>query len=198
LSNKKFRIRCSAIGEIMGASRTKDPLSKTAQSYLQKWMKDEAFGFSIPLDNKFVRKGNEMEPKALEWMGCDKHVTSYENDILTGTPDTIDGETVRDVKCSWDHTTFPMYDTACPNKGYWWQLQGYMILTGCRQASLDYFLFSYEDLSYDHIPMEKRHKRFEIEYDPTAEAKIREKVEQCQAYVDEHWVELGRVELDEF
>ena len=37
-----------------------------------------------------------------------------------------------------------------------------------------------------------------VEYDPTAEAKIREKVEQCQAYVDKHWIELGRVELDEF
>lgn len=45
-----------------------------------------------------------------------------------------------DLKCSWDLSTFPMYDLKIKNKLYWWQLQCYMHLTGARTAKLCYAL----------------------------------------------------------
>jgi hypothetical protein len=69
------------------------------------------------------------------------------NDFIKGTPDTFDGaeiitkaETIIDVKSSWDIFTFFKTFTKNMNKDYWWQLQGYMALTGATNSILAYCL----------------------------------------------------------
>jgi hypothetical protein len=76
----------------------------------------------------------------------DKNVDRVSNDYIIGTPDLYDGETLAesneivDIKSSWDIFTFlsnvqePMNDT------YYWQLQGYMALTGAKIGTIAYCL----------------------------------------------------------
>lgn len=195
----KFKIRCHAISEIMATSRTKDPLSVGCKTYLKKWMADKAFGFSIDHGNKYTNKGHAMEGPALDYLGLEKNKQFYEDEFIQGTPDALTEGLVIDIKNSWDHSTFPLYEKDLPSKAYYWQMQGYMHLTGKKEAHVCYFLQSWEDLNYDHVPMSGRIKTFPVMYDEDAIGKVMEKVKLCQAYVDEHWVDVGRVEpQDEF
>lgn len=163
-------------------------------------MKEKAFGVKLEFSNKYTDKGNNLEDVALAHIGLKKNEESFENDFLTGTPDALEGKVVVDVKNSWDHSTFPFYESKCPNKDYWWQLQGYMILTGYRKAQLEYFLLTNPEggPNYDHINIEDRIKTFPVEFDETAEEKIKERVALCQKYVDENYKPVRKVEEDLF
>ena len=65
---------------------------------------------------------------------------------MTGTPDLFEGETIQtatriiDIKSSWSIHTFFQTMAKAIDKGYFWQLQGYMDLTGAPAASLVYCL----------------------------------------------------------
>jgi hypothetical protein len=117
-----------------------------------------------------------------------------------------------DVKCSWDATTFPWFETEVPNKDYFFQLQGYMFLTGKQESILAYCLINtpfqmVEDEIrrahwkfnlieentelrkeveskhiFDHIPEHKRVKYWFIRRDESVIEKIKERVELCREY----------------
>lgn len=144
-----MKIRCSSLGQIMTNSRKKGELSKTAQSCVKQIVKEEMLGVRRMLSNKYLDKGIIMEDAAIDLVvqryELDPFTTSkneehFSNDFLTGTPDLILDDEVRDIKCSWGVDTFPLLDTDIPNKDYYWQLMGYMALTGKRTAFLDYCL----------------------------------------------------------
>jgi hypothetical protein len=149
---KEFKIRASAIGKIMTAPRSKsETLSETAKGYLREWYISEKYGRTKEIRSKFLTKGNEAEEKSITLLNeyflkngkrilLKKNDEHHENEHMTGTPDLLPLDEVFDVKSSWDLFTFPFFDTECTNKMYWWQLQGYMHLTGREKASICYCL----------------------------------------------------------
>ena len=218
-----MKIRCSAIGKLMSTPRTKgEILSETAKTYIQDLFKEKELGIAREFWSRYTDKGIQMEDEAIDFagqvLGWDfvvKNEQGYENDYITGTPDVITKYLLADIKCSWDGTTFPLFDTELKNKDYYWQLQGYMWLTGLEQAELVYCLMNTphqivedevrrahwkaglidEDLdlreavqsqhTFDHLPNNLRVKRFIIRKDEEAIEKIKEKVELAREYYEQ-------------
>lgn len=198
---KEFKIRCSAIGEIMTKSRSKsNPLSKTTESYLQEWVKEQIYGVKNFKGNKYTQKGIEVEDASINYIADElgyhflaKNESHFENDFLTGTPDVITNELVIDVKNSWDMFTFPLFEEEIPTKGYYYQLQGYMALTGKQNAKLIYTLMdtpeelinNWTDAPYSYEGLESKYriKEFNIERDQEVISDIYKKVEECREYI---------------
>jgi hypothetical protein len=218
-----MKIRCSAIGKLMSTPRTKgETLSETAKTYIQDLFKEKELGIAREFWSRYTDKGLQMEDEAIDFagqvLGWDfvvKNEQGYENDWITGTPDVITKYLLADIKCSWDGTTFPLFDTDLKNKDYYWQLHGYMWLTGLDQAELVYCLMDTphqivedevrrahwkaglidEDLdlreavqsqhTFDHLPNNLRVKRFIIRKDEESIEKIKEKVELAREYYEQ-------------
>jgi len=143
-----FKIRCSAIGKIMTEARSKsEPLSKTCITYLEEWTKEQIYDRRKEIDSKYMEKGILMEDSAIDFVSSYypdlplliKNEKNFASDYITGTPDLILDEEVIDIKCSWDCFTFPLFEKEL-NKDYYWQLQGYMYLTGCSKGRIIYVL----------------------------------------------------------
>lgn len=130
-------------------------LGQTGYTYLEQCLKEHLYKRRKDIKSKYLTKGNESEEDGFTLMALQldlgmvyKNTKYFENDFICGTPDLIQNGIVYDNKCSWDLDTFPMFEKEIPNKDYWWQLQCYMELTGCRKAVLAYTLI---DASYDLI-----------------------------------------------
>lgn len=142
-----FKIRCSAIGQIMTNPRSKsESLSKTAMSYCETWLKEQIYNRKREFTNKYVIKGLIVEDHSIDLIARQlgygmlfKNEQSFENDYLTGTPDIITKDTVLDAKSSWDVFTFPLFETEA-NSDYVWQGYGYMNLTGKTKYKVCYVL----------------------------------------------------------
>ena len=127
--------------------RDKPPvLSETAKTYLRGWFIEQQFGRVKEFTNKFLEKGISVEDEAIELYSrvtarkfIKKNEESFENAVLTGTPDIV-MDIVTDIKSSWDIFTFPMFQEGPESSLYWWQLQGYMWLTDKPSAELAYCL----------------------------------------------------------
>lgn len=148
---KEFKIRCSAIGQIMTNPRAKKDieaglLSATSKTYCQDWYKEQIYKRRKSFSNKYVQKGLVVEDNSLDFvaeqLGYDslpKNEEFFQNDFLTGTPDAILPDHLIDVKNSWDCFTFPMFEDTV-DKNYFYQAQGYMALTGLKSYKLIYTL----------------------------------------------------------
>ena len=208
---KEFKIRCSAIGKIMGVKG----LGKTGESFLQEWLKEQIYQRRKEFSNKYTEKGLIMEDNSLDYVAEHldygmllKNEEYFENDFLTGTPDVILDDHLIDVKNSWDCFTFPSFYNAVPNKDYYWQAQGYMALTGKSKYKLIYVLMDtpdhliekefkwnnpneleetvfYNKFKYGKIDAKYRIKVFEIERNDDDIAKIEERVNECRNYINQ-------------
>jgi hypothetical protein len=215
-----MKIRCSALGQVMTNGRG-TALSKTCQSYVEKLLKEKMYDTRIFNTNKYMEKGLIMEDDAIDLLsehyklgGVIKNEEYFENDYITGTPDLILDDCVRDIKCSWDLNTFPVFYRTIPSKDYYWQLQGYMWLTGKRMAYLDYcltdtphhliesecrsmaFRSGVKELNdmekgliesrmkFSHHPSHMRIKTFEIKYEPSAIEDIKNRVIEINNYTE--------------
>ena len=135
-----------------------------------------------------------------------------ENDYLTGTCDVIHDGVIYDIKNPWDCFTMPLFDDTIKNKDYEWQLQCYMELYDCDNAELVYTLndtpedivnkeifykakelcssadevrFEVESYhTYSDLDEWKRVKIFKIKRDKEKMKLVKERVEQCQEYID--------------
>ena len=148
-----FKIRASQVGQIMTSPRSKADkeaglLSKTTETYVDIWIKEQLYDRKKPLDNKYLEKGITVEDdsidyiaKELKYTGIKKNEESFENDWMTGTPDVIKSKLI-DVKNNWDCFSFPLHDTKVPKPIYEWQLLAYMDLTGdkYKEGELIYIL----------------------------------------------------------
>lgn len=139
----KFKIRASGCSNIMGAKG----LGDTGKTFAKEWLKEYLYNRSPEIKSKYIEKGNQSEEDGFTLMATElnlgmvyKNTEFFSNDFMTGTPDLIVNGTVYDNKCSWSLSTFPMFDDVCKNKDYYWQLQTYMELTGCKKAILAYTL----------------------------------------------------------
>lgn len=208
------------LGELEEKRDAPPTLSKTTISYLNKLHREEVFGRRYEIKSKYLEKGIHQEEDSItlytEVFGelLLKNKETFSNDYITGTPDNIQGK-VRDFKSSWDFTTFPMYETSLPNSDYYWQMQGYMDLTGLKTAEVAYCLVDTsevliqdeirrtgwklgmidipEDLEkeieanmrYEDIPKEMRVKVFQVDYDPDKIVSLYKQIELCRKYLNE-------------
>ena len=217
-----FRVRCSALGKVMTSPRSKSEiLSQTAKTYVEEQVLLAKYGIVKTFNSRYTDKGNLVEDESiklasevLELGFILKNDEHFSNDWVTGTPDVNTDSLILDVKSSWDATTFPFFATEIPTKDYYYQLQGYMWLTGKQKSLLVYCLVNTPidmvqdeirrahwnanlleeslDLidevqkrhNFDHIPDNRRVKVFEVERDDEVIEQIKERVELCREYYE--------------
>jgi len=194
----EFKIRASAGGNLMTEPRSKtEILSETTKTYVYEWLKEKIYGVKKEIKSKYLNKGLKLEDtaidKSIEWLDLPfaiKNELFFENDYFCGTPDLIVDGVVYDTKCSWDCFTFPLFENDIPSKDYFYQLQIYMELTGCKKATLVYVLLNtpdeltYEDKhNYDSVDKKYRIKTYEINYDSEVIEKLKTKVVQVREFI---------------
>ena len=215
-----MKVRCSQIGKIMTNPRKSgEVLSQTAKTYVQDLVLEEKYGIQKEFSSRYTDKGNEVEDLSialvndvLNYKFIYKNDEHFNNDWITGTPDVNTDEVLIDVKSSWDASTFPFFETELPNKDYYYQLQGYMWLTGKMESVLAYCLIDtplemVEDEvrrahwklhlieeskelrkeieskhKFSHIPKNRRVKYWFVQKDESVIEQIKERVELCREY----------------
>jgi len=197
---KDFKIRCSAIGQIMGNARSKGELSAGTITYLKNWYAEQKYNDREQIFSKYFAKGNQQENEAIEvvvdrfnlGIGL-KNTTYFENEYMTGTPDLLSSDTVFDTKCSWNGKTFLDSIIGLIDKDYEWQLIGYMALTEKKKASLCYVLLNTPEESnfgneviYDEIDISERFFSFDFELDENKVNEIESKVIKCREWLEEY------------
>lgn len=146
----KIKVRCSSIGDLMTEPKAvKDKeagvLSETALKLMLDMYAFYVYGRKKQVQTTAMKKGIIVEDNSIMLLSIydgeiyDKNQERFENDFVTGTPDIIK-EKVIDIKSSYDLSTFLSNYIGGIKKSYWWQLQGYMWLTGKRQAEIAYVL----------------------------------------------------------
>jgi hypothetical protein len=185
MNYQNFKIRASAGGKLMTEPRAKsETLSETTKSYLKEWAICQMFNVQNEIKSKYTERGIQDEDKAIDLMMTVldlpftiKNEQYFENDYFCGTPDLIVGDTVYDAKCVWSCFTFPIFEKELQNKDYFYQLQIYMHLTGCKKAVLSYVLLDNEAIPHIYeVEPKQRIKTFEFDYNPEIIEKLKEKV----------------------
>jgi len=225
-----FKIRCSSIGKIMTDPRSKsEALSETTKTYCRQWLTEKVYGRRIDVTSKQMDKGTTMEGVAIDFAAnivepsalWFKNEERFSDQCMAGTPDVLTDTHVFDIKCPWSFATFPLFETELPNKDYFWQLQGYMALTGRQSAAILYVLtdapehilndearkLSYQRglggdttetieevrhlLTYPEVADGLKFKRFDVARDDAAIEKIRDRVEACRGYIAELFASIN-------
>jgi hypothetical protein len=204
-------IRCSSLGKIMTDPKTKGAgLSEGAKTYLRELAAEEIFGVRFSISSKYLTKGNEVENDSIALLNSVrgtslvKNAERRNNDYITGECDLYDAENKRghDLKSSWSIQTFPLLAQDAVDKGYEWQMRGYMMLWDAEEWSVDYALvdtperlIGYEPLELhlvSHIPERLRLTSWALKRDMELEAKIVEKVKLAREYLTEVYAEFER------
>lgn len=222
-----YTFRCSSLGKLMVNPRNKkDLLSATTKKYLQEIHKEVVFGKTTDIESKYLEKGKQVEEDAIEMYSrikSNKYIkneTFFENDFICGTPDIVEDKLI-DIKSSWDFTTFPMHEEELPNSAYYWQMQGYMTLTGKKESYVTYCLVDtptmliqdeirrlswklgmievpeelelevYDRLQYADVPEELRIKEFKVEYNDQDVQRLYDRIEICKEYLTSLSVNIG-------
>lgn len=127
-------------------------LSDTAKVFLMDIYIKETTGRKTELENKYVKKGLQVEENAITLYSrvkksfFKKNETHLKNLFVMGTPDIFEGESIHtatkipDIKSSWDIFTFYRTFTKKLANIYFWQIIAYMWLTGARKGSVAYCL----------------------------------------------------------
>lgn len=144
MSFNNYRFRCSQLGALMTDARSGKGLGETTMNYLRDVFIERTFGRRREIKSKYLDKGIQVEERSLDIYSMfsmqyvEKNEARLSNDWIVGTPDVVAPDLI-DIKSSWDIWTFAKAKTE-ENKMYFWQLQGYMWLTGMRSAKLVYVL----------------------------------------------------------
>ena len=153
---ENVKIRCSSLGKLMTepksvADKNAGALSETAKTMLIEVYAKAVYGREKEVQSKPMKKGVLVEDDSIALLSrhdgvlYQKNEVRQENEFIGGTPDIITDELVIDIKSSYDIWTFLANVDSKIDKGYWWQLQGYMMLTNRRRASLVYCLSNMPD-----------------------------------------------------
>jgi len=153
-------IRASSVGYLMTEPVTKADkeagvLSRTAQKHLLEVYVAEKYGRKKDIQTKQMRKGNEVEEEAIEFLNnylgfppehLIKNTERFSNDFIAGTPDVINidngNAVIYDVKSSYDLWTFMGNILDKVDSLYYWQMQSYMWLTGAIKAHVTFCLLN--------------------------------------------------------
>jgi len=145
--------RCSSLGYLMTEPKSKSELiSETTKTHLVDKFVSAKYGRETDISNRYTRKGLQVEEDSITLFSrvkkefFKKNELTLSNGFISGTPDLFTGsiiteaETIIDIKSSWDIFTFFRATQDKLNKMYYWQLQGYMALTGAKSSKLSYCL----------------------------------------------------------
>lgn len=195
--------RASQIGKLMTTSRSKtDALSQTAKSYIEQLAKEDFFGYTSPVVNRYLDKGTNQELESINLLNSvrfenyEKNTQRIENDFMTGECDIVTNERIIDIKTSWSLDTFPELPEDIDAKEYEWQGRAYMMLFNrmefelvfCMVSTWDEFLTQYDDKTLhkvDHIDPRKRITSLLFERDFELENQM---IERCKL-ATEYYVE---------
>lgn len=170
----KFKIRCSAIGDIMTEPRSKsETLSATCLAYVHKWIlsQPEFFDKEKHFRSKYTTKGNECEQAGIDlasrvfgWGLVEKNKEWRENEYITGTPDIVLARSIEDIKNAWSQDSFPFFAKEYPTKykQYEWQGDGYMDLWDKEEFGL---VFTLNDAPERLIEREARVRAWDMGYE---------------------------------
>lgn len=151
--------RCSSLGHLMTNPVNKSDketgnLSEGAKAHLIDVYISNKFGRQTDISNKYIEKGLMVEEDSITLFSrvkktfFQKNEIHLHNEFIKGTPDLYTGleisaaESIIDLKSSWDIYTFFRVLSKDINSIYYWQLQGYMALTGAKKALLAYCLIN--------------------------------------------------------
>jgi hypothetical protein len=147
MNANNIKFRCSSLGALMTESRSKSGiLSETCKSELVKVFINEKYGRSKSIQNKYLEKGISQEEDSITLYSKFKknyfvnNKARMSNEFITGEWDILKNEIVTDIKTSWDIFSFFKAKNETLNKDYYFQLHGYMSLTGAKSATLAYCL----------------------------------------------------------
>jgi len=195
---EQFILRASKAGSITTNPKDKTALiAKGVESFVYEWVKEQIYGVRKEIKSKYLTKGLTLEDeaidRAIEWLDLNftiKNDKRFTDEYFTGEPDLIIGDTVYDIKCSWDCFTFPLFDTEVPTPDYFYQLQVYMHLTGCKKAVLTYVLLNtppeltYEaKYNYDELDKKYRIKTFEFDFDKSIIDDLKSRVDKIREFI---------------
>jgi hypothetical protein len=155
-------IHCSSLSKLMTEPQKKidkeaGNLSATAKGHLIEVYAEQLFDFKKELDNKYIRKGNEMEGEAIEQLGMtlklplEKNQQTFSNEYFIGTPDIDFKPICLDTKCSYDWLSFLKNIDGDLDDTYEAQMQGYLDLLGYTKGYIAYLLL---DTPIDQIQFE--------------------------------------------
>ena len=210
-----LKVRASEAYNLMVKPRSKsETLSETTKSWLKEKVKQEVFSYIPTIENKYMIKGIRCEDTSIallnevenEWYEKNTERFYYE-DWLSGEPDIITSDVIRDVKTSWSLETFPAFkedaEKSIKAAGYEWQLRCYMLLVGRERASIDYCMVStpededllkpWDNLSIhkvDNIPAKQRVNTVWFERDKKLEEELIERYKLANSYYLERLNEL--------
>lgn len=197
----------SSIGKIMpeptaAAKKAGEVLSAGAKTYLKMLAKEQVYGFKDYIDNKYVRKGIEVEDESIALFNLvygtdyEKHKGRINTDLMSGECDILADDCIIDIKSSWSLATFPSTAEDAHDDGYEWQGRAYMhlydrprfVLAFCMVSTPDE-LCKYEnhDLhAVNHIPINMRVTTINYERDMELEDKMLEKCKAAQLFVADY------------
>ena len=148
-----MKFRCSSLGNIMTNPRSKsEMISETAKAVILEQFIQDKYGRTKDVETRYMEKGLKTEDDSitlysrLQKTFFVKNDQRLSNNYITGEPDAFIGKSidkadiVLDFKSSWDLWTFWKAKMNDVNKQYFWQMQGYMWLTGAKEARLIYCL----------------------------------------------------------
>jgi hypothetical protein len=135
----------------------KTPISEGCKSFLAGVYAEQKYGKWSPskdIGSRQTEKGKDVEEDSLalvsvlEQVLLEKNQERVTNQWLSGHPDAYEGENimqatvVHDVKSPWDIETYFSYLGKDIPAQYYWQMQGYMDLTGAPVAQVHFCLIN--------------------------------------------------------
>lgn len=142
--------RCSSLGHLMVEPKNKSELiSETTKTHLVDVYVSNKYNRFTEINSLVLDKGNDVEEDSITIISrrrkefMKKNEIHLRNAFIKGTPDLFKGEEiykaeiVRDAKSAWDAYTFYRSKYKPVEKMNYWQLQGYMALTGAKSGSID-------------------------------------------------------------
>lgn len=132
-------------------------LSESCKTYLIQSYVLSKYGRVREIQTKQMVKGTISEQEsidlfaALEKRPYTKNTYRLSNEYITGCPDLhdhediLDSSEIIDIKSCWDIFTFLSNVASPENDMYYWQIQGYLALTGCKIGTIAYCLVDTPD-----------------------------------------------------
>jgi len=190
--------RCSSLGYLMTEPRGRSEiLSETCITHLIDIYVSALYNRREEHTGKMLDKGNLREEDSITLLTrvtkkfYRKNEQRLTNDFISGVPDLLSGdpcEETLDTKTSWSaHTYFRAINKKL-NPMYYWQGQGYMMLTGAKRHTVAYCLVNGLDTA---ILDEKRKLQWKMGIiDPSEQKPDSEFIRQCKQIEVNHIFDL--------
>jgi len=136
---------------------TNEVLAEGTKTHLIDVYVQNKYGRKQDITSKYMEKGLMVEEDSITLFSRVNKTFYRKNEekilglYIAGTPDLFTGdsitsaESIVDIKSSWDIFTYFRTRAKDMNKMYYWQLMGYMALTGAKTATLAYCLVNTPD-----------------------------------------------------